>query len=33
MELWVDLGGGEEGTALSGLWMVLGGGEVTRELR
>lgn len=33
MELWVDLGGGEEGTALTGLWMVLGGGEVTRELR
>lgn len=33
MELWIDLGGGEEGTQLIGLWMVLGCGEVTRELR
>lgn len=32
MELWVDLGGCEEGTELTGLWLVLGGGEVTRGL-
>lgn len=32
MELWLDLGGGEEGTELPGLLIVLSGEEVTREL-